>query len=349
MNYLPNLSIEAFERDFSARFPALAPALWLRRPGGDDVVDLDRAEKNEFESDASGRGDSFRRAHERSSVKATGMSRLLELATGCDQVDQLPDGFHLLDVLGGSGALVRVTRELAKWTTSTDWILTGDVSSLMVRQALDYGLPALRQPAQFLLCADNAFDAVLVAYGAHHIPVPERPTCYAEAFRVLKPGGRLVVHDFEVGSPMARWFEEIVDVYSPTGHQYTHFTRDELEKDLRTAGFASVELQVVYDPITVRAQKPAQARDRLRDYLLNAYRLTPPNGRADVGEVRAWAGGLVADCIRYGPSDLSGLDGVAALVAVSGTVAVYATAQGWVAELPRLALVAVATKAPDGE
>jgi SAM-dependent methyltransferase len=344
MHYLPGQSVEDFERNFTAKFPGMASALWLQRPGAEAVLDLERVTSNEFGSDESGRGDSFRRAHERSSVKATGMSTLLELATGCAEVGQIPADYRLLDVLGGSGTLVRVTRELPQWHTARDWILTGDVAAEMVCQALDYGLPALRQPAQFLLCHGEAFNAVLVAYGAHHIPVPDRYSCYEEALRVLRPGGRLVIHDFEVGTAMARWFEEVVHAYSPTGHDYIHFTKDDFEKDLLAAGFADVVVKTVYDPITIWADDPEQARERMLRYVLNAYGLTPPDGAIEGPDLSAWVEGLVTRCIRYAESDFAQLDSVPAPVRSNGTLTVYESAAGWTAELPRLALVAIATK-----
>lgn len=343
MEYLPGLTVEKFERLFTERFPEMASALWLRRPGGETILDLGSTTTNEFGSDDSGgRGDSFRRAHERSSVKATGMSNLLELATGLAGVARLPAGFRLLDVLGGSGTLVRVTRELPQWSTERDWILTGDVTPEMAAQAFDYGLPAVRQPAQFLLCRDEAFDAVLVAYGAHHIPVEERDGCYAEARRVLRPGGRLVVHDFETGTPMARWFEEIVDAYSPTGHQYTHFSSTDFDKDLTAAGFADVQTVRVYDPITITADDAASARDRMLWYVRNAYGLTPPDGPAGDEQVLNWVEQLVTTCLRYTEDDFASLEGVPEQVRSTGTLTVYETAEGFRAELPRIALVAVA-------
>jgi SAM-dependent methyltransferase len=344
MDYLPGLSVEDFEQRFTDLFAEMAPVLWLRRPGGEAILDVRQAESNEFESDESGRGDSFRRAHERSSVKATGMSSLLKLATGCADIGELPAGFRLLDVLGGSGTLVRVTRELPQWKTTRDWILTGDVSSAMVLQALDYGLPALRQPAQFLLCREESFMAVLVAYGAHHIPGPERPGCYQEALRVLKPGGRLVVHDFEIGSPMARWFEEVVDAYSPTGHQYTHFSPEEFEKELGAAGFAGIDVQSIYDPITIWADSAGEARGRMLQYVINSYGLTQPGGTGADDDIMAWVDELVTTVIRYAESDFAHLDSVPAPVRSEGTMTVYESSGGWIAELPRVSLAAIATK-----
>jgi ubiquinone/menaquinone biosynthesis C-methylase UbiE len=345
-DYLPGFSISEFEKFFTQTFPDMAPALWLNRPDEAAFLGAMYSQVNEFESDEAGRGDSFRQAHERSSVKATGMSRLLEMATNTVDVSQLPTDFRLLDVLGGDGTLVRVTGELAQWKTSKNWILTGDVTPGMVRRALDHGQPAIRQPAQFLLCRDNTFDAVLVAYGAHHIPVAERQQCYREALRVLRSGGRLVVHDFQAGSPMARWFSEVVDSYSPTGHKYTHFTPEGLTEDLKEAGFDSVQVGVIYDPITVKSGDAVQAKSMLMQYVINAYGLTPHEHRNfTTDELHQWVQGLVTSYLHYTEPELISIGTVPPAVVSEGTFAIYETPDGWRGELPRLALVAVAVKA----
>lgn len=344
MEYLPGRTLEDYEATFTESFPDMASVLWLDRPGVAEVLGQEAFAGNEFGSDESGRGDSFRRAHERSSVKSTGMSSLLELATGCSHIDRLPAGFRLLDVLGGSGTLVRVTRELPRWRTATDWILTGDLAPEMVEQALAYGLPAIRQPAQFLLCRDGSLDAVLVAYGAHHIPETERAGCYEEALRVLKPGGRLVVHDFETGTAMANWFEKVVHTWSATGHDYVHFTVTEFEKDLRATGFVGVDVTTMYDPITIWAATADEARDKMLTYVRNAYGLIPPDDVTASTDVSAWIEELVTSTIRYDTADFAALASVPDRVRANGTLTVYESPEGWTAELPRLSLVAIATK-----
>ena len=342
-SYLAGMSAEDFRQRFQAGFPEMASTLWLDRPGGDEVLGPMFAKPNEFETNENGRGDSYRRAHQQGSVKAVGVTQLLELATGRASVRGMPQDRFLLDVLGGDGTVTRAADQIPQWSAPHHWILTGDLSAQMVQQAMAYGLPAVRLAAQFLLCRDEAFEAVLFAYGSHHIPVHERAACYADAWRVLRPGGRLVVHDFAIGSPTANWFETVVDTYSPNGHQYTHFTPSDLREDMAAAGFRRIEVKSIYDPIIVRAPDQHEARLGILNYLLDSYGLD--GGGQDVESTLEWVGEQVAKCIQYGRSELKDLgDVVAPAVRRSGTLSVFETTDGWVAELPRTAIVGVAQK-----
>jgi ubiquinone/menaquinone biosynthesis C-methylase UbiE len=49
--------------------------------------------------------------------------------------------------------------------------------------------------AQDLPFANEEFDAVTFAHVLRHIPVPQRPAVLAEARRVLRPGGRVLIVD----------------------------------------------------------------------------------------------------------------------------------------------------------
>jgi len=45
----------------------------------------------------------------------------------------------------------------------------------------------------------NAFDAAVIGFAAHEVPPGPRHNLYVEAFKALKPGGRLLVFDYASG------------------------------------------------------------------------------------------------------------------------------------------------------
>jgi SAM-dependent methyltransferase len=50
--------------------------------------------------------------------------------------------------------------------------------------------------AQDLRLPDRSFDVVTSTLAAHHIPEPARPAAFGEMYRVLRPGGTLLIADF---------------------------------------------------------------------------------------------------------------------------------------------------------
>jgi ubiquinone/menaquinone biosynthesis C-methylase UbiE len=50
--------------------------------------------------------------------------------------------------------------------------------------------------AQDLGVPGGSFDVVTSTLAIHHIPGPERPAAFGEMYRVLRPGGKLLVADF---------------------------------------------------------------------------------------------------------------------------------------------------------
>ncbi|MFL6123177.1 methyltransferase domain-containing protein [Actinophytocola sp.] len=326
--YLPNLSSRDVEEIFRREHPHFADVLAFDRAGAADALARLARQRNEFETDDDGgRGRSYRDAQRSTGARLTGITALLRMLTGHPDLAALPPGLRLLDVLGGDGLVTRAWRSLAADDPASP-ILTSDLAGHMVAAALDRGLPALRQSAEFLFLREGVFDGVLIAYGTHH--VADRVAMCAEAFRVLRPGGRILVHDFEEGSPVARWFAEVVHHRTAAGHDYRHVTRAELHGLLRGTGFSDVSVTEVYDPIRLWGATETGAVDSLLRYLTAMYGLRM--GRTDLLD---W----LTRNVRYDYGDVPSRTG-----GWCRELTVRRTGTGAVAELPRLALVATAVR-----
>ncbi len=121
--------------------------------------------------------------------------------------------------------------------------------------------------AEVLPMRDNSTDAVTVAFGLRNIARPVQ--ALAEAHRVLKPGGRLVILEF--GRPRAAWLRAPYDLYSrtiiprlggwlsgrPDAYQYLHDSirqwpdPESLAQLVRQSGFANVRYRLLTGGIAV--------------------------------------------------------------------------------------------------
>jgi len=106
----------------------------------------------------------------------------------------LGDGARLLEIGCGTGAIARV---LAAWPGVGE-VLGVDPSPILLTRAreLSEGIPNLsfeEGDGRRLALPDAAFDAVVVHRVLSHVPEPG--AVLAEAFRLLRAGGRLAVFD----------------------------------------------------------------------------------------------------------------------------------------------------------
>lgn len=114
--------------------------------------------------------------------------------------DQAGNPLHLLDLGCGVGTL---HAGLASLNIKVDGV---DVSakSLDIARSLHplnnyYSIHANRLPI-----SDNTYDCVLAVCVVHHVQPLDRSVFFSEAYRVLKPGGSLIVIEHNPFNPLTR-------------------------------------------------------------------------------------------------------------------------------------------------
>jgi SAM-dependent methyltransferase len=204
-------------------------------------------------------------------VRSEGTLDLLRLAHPQGSVEF--DGNYIIaDLLAGDGYIEETGK---RHLSSAPLFVNSDSSPFMVEQCRKKGMFALCQYAQDLFwLKDQSVDAVIYAYGTHHIPREFRSKAAKEGARILKSGGRWVLHDFEEDGPMARWFGEVVNEYGKTRHDYPHFTRQEMLNLAQDAGLFDIALEYIADPFVVQAPSLLAAKYLLANYVIKMYGLS---------------------------------------------------------------------------
>jgi demethylmenaquinone methyltransferase/2-methoxy-6-polyprenyl-1,4-benzoquinol methylase len=127
-------------------------------------------------------------------------------------VSGVREGQRVLDVAGGSADLSRLF--LKKVGRSGQVVLT-DINNAMLRvgrdRLLDEGTatPTAQCDAEHLPFPDNYFDCVSIAFGLRN--VTHKDAALREMYRVIRPGGRVIVLEF---SRIAKPLEPFYDAYS---------------------------------------------------------------------------------------------------------------------------------------
>ncbi|GAA0255482.1 hypothetical protein GCM10010492_65420 [Saccharothrix mutabilis subsp. mutabilis] len=106
--------------------------------------------------------------------------------------------------------------------------------------------------AEALPFADGEFDVVVSSLAVHHLPAASRGVAFREAFRVLRPGGRVMVADFT--PPKGVLSRHVVG--ATAGPAMRDNPVERIEPMLVEAGFTGPAVTAVGFLHCVRAVKP---------------------------------------------------------------------------------------------
>lgn len=124
-------------------------------------------------------------------------------------------GHQVLDLAGGTGD---ITALFSKRVGPTGKVILADINESMLNvgrdKLRDLGLvnniDYVQANAEALPFADNSFDIISIGFGLRN--VTDKDAALRSMFRVLKPGGRLLVLEFS--KPEYEWLSKVYDLYS---------------------------------------------------------------------------------------------------------------------------------------
>lgn len=192
-------------------------------------------------------------------LMSLGMHRLWKQFT-IQQASVRP-GQRILDVAAGTGDL---TKAFARLTGPTGQVVMTDINPAMldtgrnrlINEGILGNVECVLANAECLPFADNDFDCITIAFGLRN--VTDKEAALRSMYRVLKPGGKLLVLEFS--HPTSPLLEKIYDAYSfhvipalgkliandRDSYQYLvesirmHPNQDTLKHMMQTAGFEDV-------------------------------------------------------------------------------------------------------------
>ncbi|PCJ32706.1 MAG: bifunctional demethylmenaquinone methyltransferase/2-methoxy-6-polyprenyl-1,4-benzoquinol methylase UbiE [Gammaproteobacteria bacterium] len=123
-------------------------------------------------------------------------------------------GAKVLDIAGGTGDLAL---KFSKLVGRTGQVVLADINASMLNVGRDRltnegitgNINYVQANAECLPFPDNTFDIITIAFGLRN--VTDKDAALRSMFRILKPGGRLLILEF---SKPSKWLAPIYDNYS---------------------------------------------------------------------------------------------------------------------------------------
>jgi ubiquinone/menaquinone biosynthesis C-methylase UbiE len=171
------------------------------------------------------------------------VARLLTLGQGGNLYERLvglarlAPNERVLDVGCGTGSLAMAARTRVGASGTVDGI---DASKEMIERAarkmrrrhvqVDLQIATV----EALPFPERSFDVVFSTLMLHHLPRPVRRKCASEMARVLRPGGRVLVADFQTPARKREgWLARL--------HRHGFVTSEEVQELLAAAGLRALE------------------------------------------------------------------------------------------------------------
>ncbi|MGO4834212.1 bifunctional demethylmenaquinone methyltransferase/2-methoxy-6-polyprenyl-1,4-benzoquinol methylase UbiE [Rhizobiaceae sp. 2RAB30] len=173
-------------------------------------------------------------------------------------------GWKVLDVAGGTGDIAfRIVDASHGLAHATVLDINGSMLTVgrerAVRRRLEANTDFVEANAEELPFADDTFDAYTIAFGIRNVPRIE--TALAEAWRVLKPGGRFLCLEFsEVDLPVLdkayeAWsfnaIPRIGQLVTGDGEPYSYLV-ESIRKFPNQENFAGMIRRAGFDRVTFR-------------------------------------------------------------------------------------------------
>jgi demethylmenaquinone methyltransferase / 2-methoxy-6-polyprenyl-1,4-benzoquinol methylase len=169
------------------------------------------------------------------------------------------EGSRVLDVAAGTGDL---TVKFVRKAGLTGQVVLTDINPEMLKygrdRVLDCGsiVPVIRCNAESLPFTNDYFDCVCVAFGLRNMTHKER--ALEESYRVLRPGGRILILEFShvwrmlkpaydifsfnVLPALGKWVAHDADAYRYLAESIrVHPTQEELKQMMDNAGFEGTQ------------------------------------------------------------------------------------------------------------